>query len=239
MEKQIKHRRNKRTLDKEVMAALEGLIVENGFEKIQLQTLCKRAKITPNTFYRNYGDMDTLLKRFVSDRDFWLNNTIRIADLERLGGRKFSAATLKRLYKELQTNGVMQQMLLWSLEDQDSIPQHFTRQREVESQYLTSYFEDAFKGSNVEPLPMLAVLVGGIYYTILRSRVTNSFVTLDFSQSAERSRFSKALESLVNYVYDAFEQPMREAATREAMKADGLSDEQIDRYIAMSFPKHK
>lgn len=231
-------RRTKVQLEKDIMNALEQLIVERGFMNIPMLTLVKAAGIDPNVFYRRYGTIGTLFDKFISQYDFWLNDIQNISNLPKLGERKFYAESLKKLYNELIKTPVMQKLLAWELAEDNPTTRRTVGLREKLSLNLIAYYEELFHTSGIDIKSVTALLTGGIYYLALRQE-HSKFCTIDFSTEEGQKRLANAVEMLVNLLFDKLEQKQKQQQMIQKMQDDGILQTKILEYLDITPYQYK
>lgn len=223
-------RRTKVQLEKDIMNALEQLIIERGFMNIPMLTLVKAAGIDPNVFYRRYGVIENLFDKFTSQYDFWLNDILNISDLPKLGDRTFFTESLKKLYDELERNHVMQKLLAWELSEDNSITRRTAGMREKLNLNLIAYYEDVFRSSGIDIKSITALLLGGLYYIVLhQERAT--FCTMDFRTEEGHKSLNNAIDTVVGLIFDKLEQRQKQQQMVQRMLNDGISQAKISEYL--------
>ena len=228
-----KRRRTNEELDSEVMSQLEKLIIQNGFGNVNQRALLKAADIEANVFYRRYGTMDNLYNRLAQRYDFWINETIRVADLNTLGPKKFFANTLKALFKSLSDNEVMQKLLLYEMSEVNETTQRAAATRDIMNMNLIAFYEQLFKAGNVNIKSVSALLIGGIYYLILHRKCAK-ICTIDFDSQAGVKAFEEGIDFLTDAVFGQLEALENTKKAALSMLADGLSESKICKYLSIS-----
>lgn len=231
-------RRTKVQLEKDIMNALEQLIVERGFMNIPMLTLVKAAGIDPNVFYRHYGTIENLLDKFTSQYDFWLNDIANISNLPKLGERKFYAETFKELYNELVKSPVMQRLLVWELAEDNPITRRTAGIREKLNLHLIAYYEELFQSSGIDIKSVTALLTGGIYYLALRQG-HSKFCSIDFNTEEGQKRLVNVIDMLINMLFDRLEQKQKQCQIIQKMQNDGIAQNKILEYLDITPYQYK
>lgn len=231
-------RRTKVQLEKDIMDALEQLIIERGFMNIPMLTLVKAAGIDPNVFYRHYGTIENLLDKFTSQYDFWLNDIVNISNLPKLGNKKFYTETLKGLYNELAKSPVMQKLLAWELAEDNPTTRRTAGIREKLNLNLIAYYEELFQSAGIDIKSITALLTGGIYYLALYQN-RSKLCTIDFSTEEGQKRLANAIELLVNMLFDKLEQKQKQQQIIQKMQNDGILQAKILEYLDITPYQYK
>lgn len=223
-------RRTKAQLEEDIMKALERLIIERGFMNIPMLTLVKEAGIDPNVFYRRYGTIENLYEKFASRYDFWLNDTLNISNLQKLGDKKYYAEAFKALYDELEKDRAMQRLLVWELTDDNPTTRKTAGIRDKLSLNLSAYYEDIFRSSGIDIKSITALLLGGIYYIVLHQK-RSTLCSIDFNTDEGRKKLTNAINALVDIIFGKLEEKQRQQQMIQRMQNDGISQTKILEYM--------
>ena len=226
-------RRSKSQLEKDIMAALERLVTARGFMNIPMLALVKEAEVDPNVFYRHYGTVDKLYEKFVSRYNFWLNDTLNISDICQLGDKKFYAESLKTLFTELEKNSVMQKLLLWELEEDNSTTRGTANMREKLNLNLMAYYGEKFSTASIDINSLSALFIAGIFFLVLH-RDRSTFCSVDFTTAEGRKRFLSSIDTLTDILFDQLKEKQRQEETVRKMQADGIPLTKIADYLGLS-----
>lgn len=222
-------RRTNEQLENAVMSALEALITERGFMNASLLSFLKIAGIEANVFYRHYGTLDQLYDKFIDQYDFRLYDTLN-SNMHKSDDRQFCKKVLKKLYMGLEQDIVMQKILLWELSDLNPTTCKTAAIRERMSLDIMGYISAAFSRTSIDIQPIAALLVAGVHYIILH-RGHSGFCTLDFKTGYGRKRIFKAIDMLVNLLFDKLEQEQRYREMALRMEKDSISEAKIAYYL--------
>lgn len=227
-----KVRRTNAEIDHAVMTELIKLVEQNGFNNVSVTTLMARANIESNVFYRRYASIDNLYDTLAKRYDFWINDTIKIAELNDLGPRKFFAKTLKTLYKEFQQNAVMQKLLLWEMSSDNSTTRRTALMRDTMNLSMVEYYDLIFKSAKINIRSIIAILISGIYYLILH-KDRAPFCSINFNTSEGEKAFSEAVDTLVELLFDQIDAVNQKKECLERMLKDGISKEKAYHYLGI------
>lgn len=227
-----KVRRTNAEIDHAVMTELIKLVEQNGFNNVSVTTLMARANIESNVFYRRYASIDNLYDTLAKRYDFWINDTIKIAELNDLGPRKFFAKTLKTLYKEFQQNAVMQKLLLWEMSSDNSTTRRTALMRDTMNLSMVEYYDQIFKSAKINIRSIIAILISGIYYLILH-KDRAPFCSINFNTPEGEKAFSEAVDTLVELLFDQIDAVNQKKECLERMLKDGISKEKAYHYLGI------
>lgn len=232
-EKRRKTRRTNAEIDRVVMAELEKLVRRNGFDRVSVTALMAEAGLETNVFYRRYGSIDNLYDRLTKQYDFWINDTIKISELNELGPKLFFAKTLKTLYRELSDNGIMQKLLLWEMSADNSTTRRTAQMRDTMNLNLVEYYDLMFKPVNINIRSIIAIFISGIYYLILH-RERAPFCSIDFNTDTGEKAFSEAVDALTEMLFGQIEAYNEKRECLNRMLKDGISKKKACRYLGIN-----
>lgn len=237
MERAIKPTRNKRRtnvqLDIDVMRELEKLVREYGFGNVNITTLMKNAGLEPNVFYRRYGSIEHLYGILAKEYDFWIHNTIDLPTLNKLGDKKFFSKTLKKLYKDLSNNEIMQKLLLWELTTDNQSTRRAAQIRDTMNLNLITYYEKLFEPLKINIKGIAALFIGGLYYLVLH-RERAEICTINFNTAAGEHSFDETIDNLTDMLFEKLEvyNEKKEIALR--MADEGISESLMCKLLNIS-----
>lgn len=223
-------RRTNSQLDSDVMRELEGLVKQHGFGNIDLTMLLQKAHVGANVFYRRYGSMQQLYDTLAGNYDFWINDTVKISDLNTLGPKKFFAHTLKSLYKGLSDNAIMQKLLLWEMSEDNDTTRRTAQMRDIMNLNLIQYYDLMFRPAKINIRSVVALLISGIYYLILH-RERAEFCSIDFNSAEGEKLLSEAIDILTDVIFDKLDQFNEKREMISRMLADGISKRKVCKYM--------
>lgn len=237
MERAIKPTRNKRRtnvqLDIDVMRELEKLVREYGFGNVNITTLMKNAGLEPNVFYRRYGSIEHLYGILAKEYDFWIHNTIDLPTLNKLGDKKFFSKTLKKLYKDLSNNEIMQKLLLWELTTDNQATRRAAQIRDTMNLNLITYYEKLFEPLKINIKGIAALFIGGLYYLVLH-RERAEICTINYNTAAGEHSFDETIDNLTDMLFEKLEvyNEKKEIALR--MANEGISESLMCKLLNIS-----
>lgn len=237
MERAIKPTRNKRRtnvqLDIDVMRELEKLVREYGFGNVNITTLMKNAGLEPNVFYRRYGSIENLYGILAKEYDFWIHNTIDLPTLNKLGDKKFFSKTLKKLYKDLSNNEIMQKLLLWELTTDNQATRRAAQIRDTMNLNLITYYEKLFEPLKINIKGIAALFIGGLYYLVLH-RERAEICTIDFNTAAGEHSFDETIDNLTDMLFEKLEVYNEKKDIAIRMANEGISESLMCKLLNIS-----
>ncbi len=175
-------RRTKAEIDKNIDAAMEKLVAQKGFSGITLLGVAQEAQIETPVLYNKYGGLDGLLEAFTKKYEYWINDVFEklLPDFNTGNHEAFIYGLFRGIGKKLYKDRVMQQLLIWEVQEKNHITDHSAKLREDNSRILSQAYELYFKDSGISFNAFSAIIIGGIYYLILH-KDASTFGLIDFS----------------------------------------------------------
>lgn len=196
-------RRTNEELHRDLFDNLAVAIKEIGFQKLTLQDVCRYAKVRPNVIYHRYGSLNGLLDAFnKSQHDYW-TDSISEKNLELLirNPKEYyfhiADGLIDSLYDE---KGWFRATLVWEMTDDNELTRSLAGKREIVTTQLTQYLDGLFAHSNLDSRAINAILIGGIYYLIIR-RERSTFNGIDYSTDEGRALLTEAIHSLIDILF--------------------------------------
>lgn len=193
-------RRNKQTIESVIADAAQELILEKGFSNLNVTAIAKNANISPAVFYKRYNDLDDFLDKFTRKFDYWVNDTIKFEMTKQHPVTNWGNSLIE-LVDSLNDHRIMQQLLIWELNEDNWITHRTCENRERYTKKIRDYFENAFKDKDDNFLLTSALIVSGIFYIVLFKERATIF-GLDFNKKSTMKEFKDNLRILINKIYE-------------------------------------
>jgi len=236
-----KPRRNRRTaasVKQDMINAVGQVLVKYGFAKLGISLVADVAKVDKNVIYRNFGNFDTLLSAYIEKQDYWLQALKEHGNQKIIDKRKFIKNILTGQLNVLFKNKELQQLLLWELADTDKLIRSIAIKREVLAEGIIAQYKELFRNSEIQSNHIAALLIAGIYYLVLH-KDKSTFCHKDINIREDRVEFIKAMEWLVDAIFDQIAE--LDKVEKVAIKAvdEGFDIEAVSKITALSVDKIK
>ncbi len=226
-----KPRRTKAQLEEDLFNGLERLVAKMGFTNIPLYMITQEAEIDSNVFYRRYSNVNELFARLAHRYDSWINELVSPEELAELGDRKALIKTLQRGFISLNENVVMQKLMLWELSDSNEVTRHTIAARQKSMQTLIKHYSDISRGMGVDMKSSIIILVAAIYFITMRRNLLNN---KELMTNQDGRDILSAIEMMVNLLFDKIERNERLKHRITIMLKDGITPENIQRYLEIT-----
>jgi AcrR family transcriptional regulator len=194
--------RDREATERALLEAVGSVIREEGFSRLGINKVAKRAGVSKVLIYRYFGSLDNLTERWLLERNYWADTSSRTAEqIKSLEGGDNSTALLHEMMmdlfrgqvRQLRSTPEVREMLRWFLCEESAVAAEVMKAVEERGYSLTRAFTKALEERNENPgladsEAVIALLVSGIYNLALYSDRTNRFngVALDTDEGWER-----------------------------------------------------
>lgn len=206
-------------VEKAIMRATRQLVVAHGFATLLEQSIIEYSGIGERAYRRKFKNREALIRHFFRRNDYWLGN-LNTGILDTLGLESYLQQTFLNLMHALYDDRVMQRMLIWELDSDNKTTRHVARLRERENRKLIESFENEGRRLGVDVPALTALLVSGIYYTVLHSE-RSTFCGVDFSTPRGKKRLAGAINFAVKAIFQPSVSPAANGATMLRLLKNG------------------
>ncbi|MBU1238674.1 TetR/AcrR family transcriptional regulator [Myxococcota bacterium] len=183
-----------------ILQTLCNILVENGFNTLDVASLAREARIDRALIYRYFGSMDGLLQKVAEKTAIWISTKEMVQksyDSTRSMASNYTAF-LTTIIDSLRAKPLAREVVKWELVE----PNRLTRLLDFyrENQMLEVYkllglplTED----QTCDRAAISAVLIGGIIYLAIKSKSSNTFGGVDISTDEGWERLKGAIADVV------------------------------------------
>ncbi len=196
--KKRRERRTKAAIETDLWRAIEKQIIKNGVNNLTITGISQEAKFEPTVIYNRFSNMNDLLGKYLREHDYWLNNTIKIDKKEdpKENLKKAFTSLIEALYE----NEVMQKILVWELSKASPIGNRTAMNREIHSDAIFAYFNKMLNVTGSEVRPLMALIMGGIYYLTLYKKIS-TFSRINFDSDQGKEILIKTVENIIEHSF--------------------------------------
>lgn len=191
---------NKKTLQSEstkrkLLQAVEDILTNEGFTALKVENISTVSGVDKKLIYFHFGDLQGLFKAFLLGRDFWFSKAY--ANIPEKLDSKAVVDVLTAQFAEMKNNKLLTQLMIWELSDNNEVLANLARERDaVGNALLKKVIENESFEEDVQPL--LALLVGGIYYLSMHATINGSpFCGLDINKRKDATRVKETLQRVL------------------------------------------
>ena len=198
--------KDKEQTKRKLIQAVGELIKTEKFSAIKISQISKKADVDRKLIYRYFGGISGLLEAYVVENDYWMLFTEKMKTLIQEGNYANSAqlitAILQNQFKYFMAEKTMQRLILLELSTNSPLMKSIHNVRENLGQQFLELTDKHFKGSNVNFRAVAALLVGGIYYTILHTMFNGGkFTDMEIMSDDGQEDILRTIEQIVGWAY--------------------------------------
>jgi AcrR family transcriptional regulator len=198
--------KNKAETKRRLIQAVGELVKTEGFSGLKISTVAKKAEVDRKLIYRYFGGLNYLIESYVVENDYWMifSDSMKkmISETKFANSEQLITAVLQNQFKFFLTEKDMQRLILWELSTDSPLMQSIHNVRESMAQKFLELTDLHFKDSPVNFRAIAALLVGGIYYTVLHTMFNGgNFTDIDISTEDGQTEMLKAIEQIVGWAY--------------------------------------
>jgi AcrR family transcriptional regulator len=200
--------KNKETTKRKLIWAVGEVIRNEGFDSLSVSKVARKAEVDRKLIGRYFGGLNQLLESYIVENDYWMLFADHINELLKsksyASSKDLITAILQNQFSYFYAEKDMQRLILWELTSHSPLMKSIHNARESMGQRFLELTDEHFKKSDVNLRAIGALLVGGIYYTILHTIYNGgTFSDLDISSVEGQSEILKAIEQIVEWAYQA------------------------------------
>lgn len=221
-EKKRRPRRQKITLQRDILDAIAVLVSKNGFANINLSSISQTAEVDVNAILRNFGSLQRLLDRYAQIFDYWYDDVVRNAELTKPAGpEQLYDTILRKIIESLYKEKNMRELLLWEMSEENNTTKRVAYNRELAFEDIFRNQEETFKDTGLDLEVLTGVLVAAITYLSMR-RKKSLFLGVDYSLTKNKERLIKTIADIVQMYFAAVKQRKEVLDVAKNLKEKGI-----------------
>ena len=187
-------RRTNKEIERSIYQAAGKIAVKKGVEHISLRSVAEEAEMDIGVLNRRFKDDDDLIREYTKRYDFFINDVLVLVNPEEFTSPHSYFESLANVFvKQLHRNKEMQAIMRWEMSYDTPLTRRSARKRdELLSEVLPQISSRISPSYGCAPNAILAVLVAGMYYIVLREN-RSSFCGIAFNSKEGRKTLSEAL----------------------------------------------
>ncbi|KRT15918.1 hypothetical protein ASU31_10425 [Pedobacter ginsenosidimutans] len=193
-------------ITKQLLVDTVGVILtEEGYKGLGVNKIGIRAGVNKKLIYWYFTSYNNLLKTYIRGRDFWkpIFEKFRLTKKPKeheLPG--YISAIFKEQFHHFLTNAEMQKMIQWQVSESHPLLKEISDEREAQGDPIAKLTDPHFKDSGISFRAVLALVLGGIYYTVWHAGTNKSKVCgVDINEERDKVAFEKAIGQVIEAVW--------------------------------------
>lgn len=193
--------RDKETTKQKLIDAVGAIILRDGFAAVGVNAVSKEAGVDKVLIYRYFNDLDGLLKAYISQKDYFSNIAEMVVNHRNIESRADIIELAKDIYKG-QLRGILQdkelqEIILWELTAKNEVTSAVAKEREIQGTSILTKINELLSETEVDIPAAATLILGGIYYIVLRARHVDVFNGIDLSSPDGWKRIERSVEELI------------------------------------------
>jgi AcrR family transcriptional regulator len=198
--------KDKEKTKKKMIEAVASIFKTEGHAGLGVNRVARMAGVNKKLIYRYFGTFDNLIEQYVTETDYWMRFIDHIGEIKSAndlaGVQKLIEDILKNQFLYFYSDKEMQNLMLWELTTKSTLMQSIHRTREIMGQRLLELTDPYFAESTINFRAVAALLVGGIYYTILHTRHNGGmFSDVDLASEKGKADILVAIDHIVSSTF--------------------------------------
>jgi len=198
--------KDKEQTKRKLIQAVGEIIKTEGFSNLKISKIAKKAEVDRKLIYRYFGNLNYLIEAYVVENDYWMVFADQMKETLRqhnhAGSQELITTVLKDQFKFFVSQKEMQRLILWELSVDSPLMRSIHNARECLGQDFLDLAAEHFRKSKVNFNAVAALLVGGIYYTVLHTVYNGgTFAGLDLNSVEGNDAIQKAIGQIIEWAY--------------------------------------
>lgn len=202
--KKMNGRRNKEETKRKLTDAVGAIILRDGFSAIGVNAVAREAGVDKVLIYRYFDDLEGLLKSYVLQKDYFSNIAATLSKSAAIETRGEAVSLAKKIFfgqlQDILSNRELQEIILWELNSKNEVSAAMAKEREAQGIALLRRISKTTGKTKVDVPAAAALILGGIYFLVLRSRQVDVFNGIHINSKKGWTRIERAVEDLVGLV---------------------------------------
>jgi AcrR family transcriptional regulator len=199
-------KRNPEDKSARLIGAVGEILSEKGYQGLGLNKIALAAGVSKPMVYRYFDGLNGLLKAYVQHTDSWLPY-FQALELPQHPTTEDLKTVFTRLlqaqFRFMRTSKEMQQLIIWEISEVNPLMRSSCEAREKHGARLLELTEQHFRNSGVSLKAVLALLVGGVYFSVLHdSAQGGTLAGIDLKSEKDFEAMLKAVEQIIAWAFD-------------------------------------
>jgi AcrR family transcriptional regulator len=189
-----------------IEAAIE-IIREEGFERLGVNAIAERSRLSKILIYRYFEDLPGLLRAVADELDPLQGRAAAqlLADIPGdAGPGDVIKEVIVRLHEALRRDELTKQLLIWELTHENEVTRVMSTAREEVGLMLTEQFSSLLRQKRLpeglDVNAMLAVVTAGVFYLTLRSDSVREYNGINIQSTEGWERIGETLKTMIDSI---------------------------------------
>lgn len=151
--------------ESKILEAVASIVESDGFEKLGINTIALKAKVSKMLIYRYFGGLEELVARFIMQKDYWANTDTLILNPHSVGDSIKSM--FRNQIEQLRNDVTLRRLCRWELSCHNASIDRLRDKREENGCNLIKVVSRLTGCSNSEVASLASILSASISYLTL------------------------------------------------------------------------
>jgi len=202
--------KDKEQTKRKLLKAVGELIKVNGITGIKISQIAKKADVDRKLIYRYFGGVNDLIEAYVIENDYWMTFSGKVKEMidqnKGFNSQFLITDLLQSQFNVFFSEQEMQNLIILEISRKSPLMQSIHNVREDIGRQFLELTDSHFNNSEVNFRAISALLVGGIYYSILHTRFNGGMICdIDINSVEDRNEIIKAIQQIVSWAYQGAE----------------------------------
>lgn len=198
--------RDKEETKARILAAVAKLLAQSGFQQLGINAIAREAGVDKVLIYRYFEDLPSLLKTFGKEGNYWITTQELIADQTVVDAESLAdcmVLLLSHVLYDLQKRPITQEIMRWELLQANELTHELASVRDQVAIESLEFLKQKYSFPPDQDIPAIsAVLIAGIVYLVMRTKVSDTFLGIDFSSPTGWQRIERAIASILTAIVE-------------------------------------
>ncbi len=199
--------KNRKETERRLIEAVGEVFRTEGYAGVRLNRISRKATINKNLIYRYFGSPQQLFKIYIEQQDFWSFYRDHLDEIlqanRRDQGKSLAKTILKDQLDYFFQSEEMQQLIRWEISEKNPISRGISDMREHIGEQMLQLTDGHFKNSYVNFRVLLALMIAGVYYIVLHTKVNGStFCGIDINDPDDMQKLHSTMQQMIDWAYE-------------------------------------
>jgi AcrR family transcriptional regulator len=200
--------KNKDNTKRKLIDSVGEIFRTEGPSGLGVNKVARIAGVNKKLIYRYFTTFDELVEAYIVETDYWMIFAEKVQEMidgkNASDSQKLVVDILQNQFRYFYSDKQMQKLITWEISANSPLMKSIHNARESMGQKVLEFTDEHFKDSAVNFRAVAALLVGGIYYTILHTRYNGGmFSDIDISTEKGREEIIRTIEDIIEWAYKA------------------------------------
>jgi AcrR family transcriptional regulator len=167
--------KNRATTERKIINAVGKVIRKYGYKGLGINKIAQTADVNKNLIYRYFGDVDSLVEKYIREKDYWLGDNQDIqngidVDADSNDISDFIIKILQNQLRYFFKEEEMQHIIFSEISENNELLKKISLLREEMADPFFERIDKYLEHTDINFRGVAALLVSGIYYLVLQSK---------------------------------------------------------------------